>query len=256
MKKLMCAAAALIAGIAVADVTSANIVGYVNGSTGEKNNFKTISFSDIGFNTADIQSIKISDGGAGMIGFGTELFSIWEGAPAPVVGSGFFYYDPMMDPEMKATEYYWGDEIGTKVNYSIAPGQGVVIECGADLTVTTAGEVGSEKVEFTTVEKNNFTGNPFPAEIDIQAIKISDGGVGSIGFGTELFSIWEGAPAPVVGSGFFYYDPMMDPEMKATEYYWGDEIGNMVTYPIPAGQGVVIECAAGLTVTIEPPYSL
>ena len=91
---------------------------------------------------------------------------------------------------------------------------------------------------------------------DIQQIGISDGGAGGIGWGSETFEIWEGLPTVVVGSGFVYYDPSMDPNMVETDYYWGDDVGNKATYSIPAGQGVVINCAADLTVSIEPPYSL
>ena len=243
-------------GVCSAAIESENVVGYAGTETGEKNNFISVPFALVGYNTSDIQQIKISDGGLGTIGYGTELFSVWEGAPTAVVGSGFFYYDPVMDPNGVETDYYWGDELGNKATFSIAPGQAVVIECAADLSVTMAGQVPTGAVEFTTVEKNNFTGNPFPAEIDIQAISISDGGLGTIGYGTELFSVWEGAPTAVVGSGFFYYDPVMDPNGVETDYYWGDELGNKATYPIPSGQGVVIECAEGLKVSIVPPYSL
>ena len=214
-------------------------------------------FTGIGYNTADIQQIKLSDGGAGGIGFGTEMFSVWEGAPSAVEGSGFFYYDPSMDPLGEETDYYWSDAGGNRASFSIDKGQGVVINCAADLEIKTLGEVPStNQVGFTTIADNNFTGNPFAAPIDIQAIKISDDGAGGIGFGTEMFSVWEGAPSAVEGSGFFYYDPSMDPLGVETDYYWSDAGGNRATYPILVGQGVVINCAADLTITIDAPYTL
>ena len=161
-----------------------------------------------------------------------------------------------MDPNGEATDYYWGDDVGNRASFSVAPGQGVVVNCAADLDFTTSGAVPAGQVSFTSVAENNFTGNPFPSAIDIQAIKISDGGAGTIGWGTEFFSVWEGAPTVVEGSGFFFYDPSMDPNGEATDYYWGDDVGNKVTYSIPAGQGVVINCAADLAISINPPYSL
>ena len=232
------------------------VVGYNGSTSGADNNFITVPFNAVGFNTSDIQQIGISDGGAGTIGWGTENFSIWEGVPTVVDGSGFFYYDPSMDPLGEETGYYWSDVAGNKAAFSIAPGQGVVVNCAADLTFTTSGDVPTGKVEFTSIAENNFTGNPFPSPIDIQAIKISDGGAGTIGWGTENFSIWEGVPTVVDGSGFFYYDPSMDPLGEETDYYWSDVAGNKAVYSIPAGQGVVINCAADLTISIEPPYSL
>ena len=227
-----------------------NAVGYMSGTSIDQNNFKTVSFSGIGYNTADIQQIKIDDGGAQTIGWGAENFSIWEGVPSVAEGSGFTYWDPMYGD---GVNYFWGDESCTPASFSIAQGQAVVIECSADLTVTTSGQVPTEKVEFTSIEQNNFTGNPFPVEIDIQNIKIDDGGAGTIGWGAENFSIWEGIPTVREGSGFTYWAPDYG---DGEHYFWGDESCVPVEYPIAPGQGVVIECSAGLTISIVPPYSL
>ena len=257
MKKLVFGAAvALATALTVSAVESANVVGYNTKTTGADNNFLAAPFAAVGYTTTDIQQIKISDGGDGNIGWGTETFAIWEGVPSVVVGSEFFYYDPSMDPAQTATEYYWGDADCNKVNYSIAQGQSVVVNCAEDLEVLVAGEVADDDVSFTSIQDNNFIANPFPAAIDIQDIAIDDGGDGNIGWGTEIFSVWEGIPSVVVGSEFFYYDPSMDPAQTATEYYWGDADCNKVTYAISAGQGVVINCAADLTISIDAPYSL
>ena len=56
----------------------------------------TIPFNAVGYNTSDIQQIKLSDGGIGGIGYGTETFAVWEGVPTVVAGSEYFYYDPSM----------------------------------------------------------------------------------------------------------------------------------------------------------------
>ena len=135
MKKLMIAAVAVACGSVFA-LESANVVGFNTGATGADNNFITVPFASIGYNTADIQSIKLSDGGAGGIGWGTETFSVWEGVPTVVEGSDFFYNDPTLDPSGAATTYYWADADGNKATYPIAPGQGVVINCGEGLTIT------------------------------------------------------------------------------------------------------------------------
>ena len=257
MKKLMFAAAVAAGLVAFGEgIESANTVGYNSATSGADNNFITVPFNAVGYNTADIQQIKLSDGGAQSIGWTGETFAIWEGLPTAVEGSGFFYYDPSMDVTGEATDYYWGDDSGAKATFSIAPGQAVVINCAADLSFITSGDVPMTTVSFTTIADNNFTGNPFPQTIDIQAIKIDDGGAQSIGWTGETFAIWEGLPTAVEGSGFFYYDPSMDVTGEATDYYWGDDSGAKATYAIPSGQGVVINCAADLTISIEPPYSL
>ena len=137
MKKIMFGIAAAIAVSALAtDVQSSNVVGYTGATSGADNNFITVPFNAVGYNTADIQQIGISDDGAGTIGWGTETFAVWEGLPTAVEGSGFFYYDPSMDPDQKATAYYWGDDIGNKATYPILAGHGVIVNCAADLTIT------------------------------------------------------------------------------------------------------------------------
>ena len=135
MKKLIALAAVATCGAALA-VESANIVGYSGKTTGSDNNFVTIPFNAIGYNTSDIQQIKISDDGAGGIGWGAETFDIWEGLPTAVEGAGFVYFDPGADPAGEATDYYWGDAEGNKATFSIAPNQGVVINCAEGLTIT------------------------------------------------------------------------------------------------------------------------
>lgn len=112
------------------------VVGYNGSTSGADNNFITVPFNAVGFNTSDIQQIVISDGGAGTIGWGTEAFDIWEGLPTVREGAGFIYWDSSMDLTGEATTYYWGDAEGNKATYSIPAGQGVVINCAADLTIS------------------------------------------------------------------------------------------------------------------------
>jgi len=112
------------------------VVGYNGSTSGADNNFITVPFNAVGYNTADIQQIVISDGGAGGIGWGAETFAIWEGVPSVAAGSEFFYLDPSTDPAGEATTYYWGDDTSVKATYSIPAGQGVVINCVEGLTVS------------------------------------------------------------------------------------------------------------------------
>lgn len=262
MKKLMSIASAMlcVTALAALDPSSTSltsgVVGYASGTTGADNNFVTIPFNAVGFNTSDIQQIKISDGGAGTIGWGTETFSIWEGVPTVAEGSEYSLWDASLDPAAEETTYYWGDSSCAKVAFSIAPGQAVVVNCASDLKFNTAGQVSATPVKFTSIQDNNFTGNPFPSAIDIQAITISDGGAGSIGWGTETFSVWEGVPTVVGGSEYSFWDASLDPSGEATSYYWGDSSCAKVSYSIAPNQGIVVNCAEGLTITIEPPYSL
>ena len=252
MKKLMFAVAAVAAGVAVADVTSANIVGYNSSSTVAMNNFKTVAFNTVGYNTADVQDIKL----VGSTGGGLEFFSVWEGLPTVVEGIDFVWIGTEFDPNTGlATEGYWMDmsTFGEAV-FSIPGGQAVVINVSDNIGIKNAGQVPNEKVSFTTIEGNNFTGNPFPAPIDVKDIKI----IGSTGGGLEFFSVWQGLPTVVEGVDFVWIGTEFDPNTGlATEGYWMD-MGTFgeAEYTIQPNQGVVINAAAGLTIEIEPPYSL
>ena len=116
------------------------------------------------------------------IGWGLESFAIWEGVPTVAAGSEYLYCDPSLDMSGTSTDYYWGDAEGDPVSYGIAPGQGIGVNGASDLDVTMAGQVPTGSTSFTTVQDNNFTGNPYPASIDIQSIKIDDACAMSIGW--------------------------------------------------------------------------
>ena len=111
-------------------VQSANTVGFNNSiTTAQGFNFLAVPFNSVGYNTADIQGVKISDGGMGSIGWGGEGFALWEGEPDVIVGTEFMYWDDYNGG------YYWSDDGGNQ-EFTINPGQGFVINCVADLTVT------------------------------------------------------------------------------------------------------------------------
>ena len=141
-----------MAAVGAFAVESANVVGYAAAPDSvEQCNFLSIGFNSIGYNTCDIQQIKISDGGAGSIGWGTETFALWAGAPDVVAGSGAVYYDPSMDPNGKETDYYWADGEGNRVAFSILPAQGVVIDMPEGLSVQMAGQVSDADAEMMAV---------------------------------------------------------------------------------------------------------
>ena len=142
---------------------------------------------------------------------------------------------------------------GLEAAFSIPEGQAVVINATEGISIQNAGQVPVEKVSFTTVEQNNFTGNPFPAAIDVKNIKL----IGSTGYGTEFFNVWEGLPTAVEGVNFVWIGTDWDESGLATAGYWMDMgTGLEAEYTIQPNQGVVINAPAGITVEIEPSYSL
>ena len=50
---------------------------------------------------------------------------------------------------------------------------------------------------------------------------------------------------------YFYWDASMDPEEKATTYYWGDDGCNVVDVTLQPGAGFAIDNMNGLEFDIE-----
>jgi hypothetical protein len=121
------------AALAATSVESANVVGYDKSfEAGDGSNFACAPFLAVGYNTVDIQSIQIP--GAEWDGV---TFAIWEGLPTSREGSEFTYYAADNDPNGEATEAYWGDDEANPVSYSIAVGQGFVLDnvSGYDVSI-------------------------------------------------------------------------------------------------------------------------
>ena len=80
-----------------------------------------------------IQNIQIEDpDGVADLGQGGEIFSVWEGVPSVVEGSEYLYWAPEYGD---GEHYFWGDDGGEEISYSIPAGKGFVIDCAAGLKV-------------------------------------------------------------------------------------------------------------------------
>ena len=214
------------------------------------NNFVTAPFFSIGYNTTDIQDIKLVGSGGWM----TETFQIWEGLPTVVDGASFVWAGTEWNEDYSiATKGEWQNGDTTPAVFSIPAGQAVTIGADPSIGVQNAGQVPTEKVEFTLVDGNNFTGNPFPAPLDIQNIKV----VGSGGWMTETFQIWEGLPTVVDGASFVWAGTEWNEDYSiATKGEWQNGDTTPAEFTLDPYQGCVINGAAGLKVEITPPYTI
>lgn len=235
MKKLMCAAAALIAGVAVADVTSANIVGYANGDLREGNTLASAQFVTIGGAEVDLQTVKpIGDDTSDNVflsvldeyGFTSEMYT-W------VNWAGDTY-----DQEA------WIDSSYVIAEKSFPAGQGFWIQGKSGQKIQTAGEVGSSDVIVELREGNTAVGNPFPLPVNLQEILPSGDGISDnvflsildeYGFTSEMYTWVDWA-----GDTF-------DQEAWINSSY---EIAD-VTFP--AGQGFWIQGKTGQSIRFVAP---
>ena len=199
-----------------------------------------------------------------MVGWGEPMQIVGPGGNAQMV---YFFYDPSLDPDEKATTFYWGDSEGHAVKVSFDPADGIGIENGsADdyvvYDIRNAGQVPTKGVQFAAHGGLNWSGNPFSAPISINAITLDDGNIG-----TEDQMVGWGEPMQIVGPGgnaqmvYFFYDPSLDPDEKATTFYWGDSEGHAVDVTFQPGDGFAIENGSAddytaYDIKIACPYSL
>ena len=109
------------------------IVGYNNTAARGNLNWYAPVFRTIGYNTTDINDIKLDDGGAGNVGWGDTMQIV---GPMGNATEMYAYWDKSMDPAGKATGYYWGDDGCNPVDVTLAPGAGFAIDNAAELEYT------------------------------------------------------------------------------------------------------------------------
>ena len=233
--------------VGFADVESANVVGYTTKAAGANLNWYAPQFFTVGANTTDINDIKLDDGGTGTVGWGDSMQIV---GPLGNASEMYFYWDSSSDPTGAATGYYWGDDAGNAVAVSFDAGDGIAIDNANELAfaLNNAGDVPTEDVSFAASANLNWTGNPFPEAINLNAVTLDDGGVGTVGWGDSLQIV---GPLGNASEMYFYWDSSSDPTGAATGYYWGDDAGNAVDVTLKPGDGFAIDNANGLTFDIK-----
>ena len=184
MKKLMFAMAVISAGVAVADISSANTVGYTTiPLTGGEMDIKGAQFVNVGTEALDIQSIVLNNAKAG------DWLRLYDASKTEYKTSY----------KWKMHSYNWDDEDekndlgpgwadGDTVRYSeyndnavkIDPGQSFWIfmaaQTGVEKSFTVSGQVLAPKTGYETIDM--VAGNmdlictPFPCAADIQNIQL------------------------------------------------------------------------------------
>ena len=183
MKKLMFAAVAIAAGIAVADVTSANTVGYLNPA-----NFRTSytlfgpMFGDVGTQdegsfTIDIQNIvpvgdNIPDGSSTANTISIQKLNATGGT---VSGTMLYWTNCNRKKGMSGTVFChgWYPATGTTPgSMSLVAGESLwtYFPEGVDCSLQFSGEVASGEVYKPLGQSYNAICNPIPVTVDIQNV--------------------------------------------------------------------------------------
>jgi len=225
------------------------VVGYNNTAARGNFNWYAPCFRSIGFNTTDINDIQLNDGGMGMVGWGDSMQIV---GPLGNASEMYFYYDKSVNPNGESAGNFWGDEMGLPVDVTFDAGDGLAIDNAMELTfdIVGAGEVSTNKVSFAARENFNWSGNPFPTPLPINAIQLDDGGMGMVGWGDSMQIV---GPLGNASEMYFYYDKTLNPDGEEAGNFWGDETGAPVDVTLAPGAGFAIDNAMGLTfdITIE-----
>ena len=225
-------------------------VGYNNTAARGNLNWYAPCFRSIGMNTTDINDIQLNDDGAGTVGWGDSMQVV---GPLGNASEMYFYYDKTVHPSGEATSNYWGDDTGAPVEISFDEGDGIAIDNPNELqfTIVGAGEVSTNTVTFSARENLNWSGNPFPSVIDINAVQLNDDGAGTVGWGDSMQIV---GPLGNASEMYFYYDKTVHPSGEATSNYWGDDTGTPVEVSLQPGAGFAIDNPNGLEFTVEIAY--
>ena len=200
----------------------------------------------MGVNTTDINDIQLNDSGVGMVGWGDSMQIV---GPLGNASDVYSYWDKSMNPAGAEAGNFWGDELGAPVDVSFDEGDGLAIDNANGLTfdIVGAGEVSTNQVSFAARANLNWSGNPFPMPISINAVQLDDGGAGMVGWGDSMQIV---GPLGNASAVYSYWDKSMNPAGAEAGNFWGDELGAPVDVTLAAGAGFAIDNANGLTFDI------
>lgn len=242
MKKLMFAVAAMAAGIAVADISSSNIVGYQQQNiAGGKLTCAAFQFTAVGADNATLANIST----AGM----TPGIYDTMGKAAPCIqiynGKAYDNYYFISDAD-DGTERYdltgWADGEGNLAGEVGIPSTGFWLRvpessCSTG-AMTEAGEVLSEETVTINVKAGlNLIGCPYPVALDlskVETIGLVPGEYDTMGKAAPCIQIYNGKAY----DNYYYISDADDGTERYDLVGWADGEGNIVSVVAPAGAGI------------------
>lgn len=165
-----------------------------NGETQEGLNLMAPAFQDMGKTSIKLVNLKVTNKDGGEVGTGACIIDIIDGNGFPIKT---FSWKAAGRGENKT----WGWAEGlTKVDESVVFGRGVgmlfTAENEGDI-LTSSGEVNGDAIDFAdTVEGLNVIANPYPVEVKLNTITVSNKDGGEVGTGACIIDIIDGNGFP------------------------------------------------------------
>ena len=201
----------------------------------------------MGVNTTDINDIQLNDGGAGLVGWGDSMQIV---GPLGSASATYAYWDKSMNPAGEDAGNFWADDTLQPVALSFDEGDGLAIDNpnAFDYSIVGAGEVSTNEVSFAARADLNWSGNPFPMTININAIQLDDDGAGLVGWGDSMQIV---GPLGSASATYAYWDKSMNPAGEDAGNFWADDTLQPVDLELAPGAGFAIDNPNGFTFNIK-----
>ena len=237
MKKLMFAVAALAVGVVLADVTSANIVGYAPAELQESGLTAGACFTPVGGGDVDLVNLVVTSENKET---GAEVSVQTLNEYGQTQGT-YFWYDVWPEPELHV--YEWQDEFDETVyegDVSFQAGEGLWFYCTkAGFNLQSSGEVPQSTVDVELQESGLSIANPTPVTTDLTACVISSEFTES---GADVSVQTLNEYGQTQGT-YFWYDVWPSPGFHV--YEWQDEFDETLdegVVPVEPGAGLWTYC--------------
>ena len=233
--KLVTSAMALIAGLAMAQVQSANTVGFMDikdENADEGFNVVCPTFTSVGYNTVTLSDLTLEGDDVAVRQDNLQIFDADGNAEYQYQWRANGWYDV-------GAKAYVNDEV-------IDRAQGVIIDSyNGGISIRSVGEVNVTAVEVENcVEGFNVVGNPLPVDVTLGDVTLEGNDVTVRQDNLQIFDADGNAEYQYQWRASGWYD-------VGTKAYVNDE-----TFPV--GQGAILDCYSGgdVTFTIAVPNAL
>ena len=257
MKKLVTAACALAAGLAMAEgVTSANTVGFIDITT-VANTMDTAGVPFTGVAASgdiSIQDIKL----VGTVSYGEDWIKFWN--PATKKYTFAYYWDELYadveDDDPIPGAVGWGDGDQTLITMTLPAGRGFWAQTANSVKVSIPGEVVSvadNKIR-TVANTMDLFANVYPVRTDIQDITLK----GSVTYGEDWIKFWN--PATKKYEFAYYWNELYadveDDDPIPGKVGWGDGDQTLITKTLDIGEGFWSQTANAVDIEFKVPAGL
>ena len=188
MKKLMIAASAALCATVGFGLESANIVGYMdNNKTVAGLNLLAPGFVDVGLTSIKLSGLKVTNAEGGEVGTGTCVINL-------IDENGNTLKSYSWASTGRGASKTWGWKEGTTAiddTVVFARGAGMLFTAqNANDVLSSSGEANLSEIAFgDTVAGLNVIANPYPAQVALKSLTVTNAEGGEVGTGTCVINL-------------------------------------------------------------------